>query len=461
MKYLVFLLLLGAAGTVPAQNLRLGTGEADITPPAGAPLAGYYTNREATGTHDRLHAKALVLEEGGVKVVIVACDLVGLPKDTTDQARSVVTQKLGIAADHIMITATHSHTAPVVLTQPSQYNLTGEPKRIAEKYTKDLPAMIAVAVFKADAALAPVQMRAAVGEEKTLGFNRRFFMKDGTVGWNPGKLNPEIVRPAGPVDPSLSVLYFESRADEKPVAAYINFGLHLDTTGGYEFSADYPYTIERILKLAKGDNFFSFFTIGAAGNVNHFDITKKDPQGSFDEAARIGAVVAGDVLKVIQEAPVVAKTAIQVSDRFVAISVPTYSAAEIEEATRIQATFGTSQAAPFLELVKAARVLDLNARHGKPLAIEVQVFTFGDRVAIVGFPGEVFAELGLAMKEDSPYPITVIAELANGVESYVPNRIAYKEGNYEPITSRFPPGAGESLMDSALDQLVSMYQHAR
>lgn len=461
MKHLVFLLLLSATNAGMAQELRAGVAEADITPPTGAPLAGYYLNREATGVHDPLHAKALVLEQGGTKVVMVACDLVGIPRDTTDQARSIVAEKLGLSADHIMISATHSHTAPVILTTPSQYNLTGQPKRIAEQYTKDLPAKIADAALKANAALASVQMHAAVGEEKTLEFNRRFFMKDGTVGWNPGKLNPDIVRPAGPVDTSLPVLYFESIGDQKPVASYVNVSLHLDTTGGFQFSADYPYTIERILKLAKGADFFSLFTIGASGNVNHFDITKKDSQGSFEEAARIGAVLAGDVLKVIQEAPAISNTAIQVTDKFVEIPVPIYTAAEIDEATRIQATFGTPQAAPFLDLVKAARVLDLSSRHGKPFDIEVQVFTLGDHVAIIGFPGEVFAELGLTMKEDSPYPVTIIAELANGIESYIPNRIAYREGNYEPLTSRLPAGAGETLMDSALDQLVSMYQHAR
>ena len=108
------------------------------------------------------------------------------------------------------------------------------------------------------------------------------------------------------------MLYFESAAGQPPLAAYVNFSLHLDTTGGYQFSADYPYTLGKILKLAKGDGFSTMFTIGASGNVNHFDVSKKDPQGSFEEAARIGAVLAGEVLKVVQEAPIVFSTAIRV-----------------------------------------------------------------------------------------------------------------------------------------------------
>ena len=419
-------------------------------------MAGYYTPRYATGTHDPLHAKAMVIEQGDVKVAIVACDLVSLPRELSEQARSIVQQQIGLAPDHIMITATHSHTTPVIVTHPSRYNLEGEPKRIAEEYTAALPAKIAQAIALANRAMAPAQMRAGVGEETTLGFNRRYFMKDGSVGWNPGKLNPNIVRPAGPVDPGIPVLYFESPNDLKPLAAYINFGVHQDTTGGLQFSADYSYTLSRVLKMAKGENFFTLFTIGAAGNVNHIDPSRKEPQAGFEEAARIGAVLAGDVLKVIQNAPVVPDPTIRVSDQILKIPVPHYTPDEVKDAERTQASFGTAHSAPFLDLVKAARILELNARHGKPLDAEVQVFTFGDKVAIVGFPGEMFAEFGLQLKEDSPFPVTALAELANGAYVYIPNRVAYKEGNYEPTAARLPAGGGEMLMDSAFDQLLKL-----
>jgi hypothetical protein len=359
-----------------------------------------------------------------------------------------------------MITATHSHTTPVIVTHPSRYNLEGEPKRIAEEYTGALPAKIAHAIVLANEAMVPAQMRAGVGEEATLGFNRRYFMKDGSVGWNPGKLNPNIVRPAGPIDPDIPVLYFESRNELKPLAAYIDFGVHQDTTGGLQFSADHSYTLSRVLKMAKGDNFFTLFTIGAAGNVNHLDTSRKGPQVGFEEAARIGAVLAGDALKIIQNASVVPDPTIRVSDQILKIPVPHYTPEEVKDAERAQASFGTPNAAPFLELVKAARILELNARHGKPLDAEVQVFTFGDKVAIVGFPGEMFAEFGLQLKEDSPFPITVVAELGNGAYVYIPNRIAYEEGNYEPTAARLPAGGGEMLVDSAFDQLLKLARRA-
>lgn len=454
MKRLALILLVSSMGS--AQGLRLGVAEVDITPPTGAPMAGYYTNREATGVHDPLHAKAMVLEQGGVKIAMVACDLVSLPRDLSEEVRRIVTGRIDLPADHIMITSTHSHTSPVILTNPSRYNLEGKAKTIAETYTRELPAKIADAIIAANSAMIAVQMRAGVGEESSLGFNRRYFMKDGTVGWNPGKLNPKIAKPAGPVDPGLPVLFFETPDESKAVATYVNFGLHQDTTGGFQFSADFSYTLGRVLKFAKGDDFFTLFTIGAAGNVNHIDNSRKQAQNGFNEAARIGGVLAGDVLKTIQAAPVVEAPALRVSDRIVKIAVPKYTPAEIEEAKRVQGSFGKPDAAPFLELVKAARILELNARQGKPLDAEVQVFTIGDQVAIVGFPGEMFAEFGLSLKQDSPFPVTIVAELANGAYTYIPNRVAYAEGNYEPASSRLPAGGGELLMDSAFEQLLAL-----
>jgi neutral ceramidase len=456
-KLLIFVLILIGVH-LDAQQLRLGVGEADITPPVGAPLAGYYYNRDATGVHDPLHVKAMVLEQGGVKIAMAALDLVSVPRDIVQSARALVQQRIGLIPDHVMISATHAHTTPVVLTNPSRYDLQGRDKEIAQAYTDSLPGKIADAIIAANARLQPVEMLAGVGQEKTLSFNRRFFMKDGTIGWNPGKLNPNIFRPAGPIDPGLPVLYFESPKGTTAVAAYVNFGLHQDTTGGPEISADFSYTLGQVLKMVKGDSFFPMFTIGAAGNVVHIDTSRPGAQMSYHQAARIGAVLAGDVLKVIETAPMVNTSPIRVSDKILQFPVPRYTQAEIDWAVRTQATYNTQHAAPFLDLVKAARILELNARHGKPLDAEVQVLTLGNEVAIVGFPGEMFAEFGLQLKEDSPFPVTIVAELANGALTYIPNRIAYKEGNYEPTAARLPAGAGEKLVNSALDQLLKIYQ---
>ena len=458
MKKLLIAVLMLCAVQAYAQQLKLGVAQVDITPPVGAPLAGYYYNRDATGVHDPLHVKAMVLEQGGVKIAMAALDLVLLPREIVESARALVQQRIGLPGDHVMISATHAHTTPVVLTNPSRYNLQGKDKQIAQEYTDSLAGKIADAIVQANAKIEPVEMKAGAGEETTVSFNRRFFMKDGSIGWNPGKLNQKIFLPAGPVDPGLPVLYFASPDGNHPIAAYVNFGMHQDTTGGLKISADFSCTLGEVLKLVNGPDFFPMFTIGAAGNVAQLDVSRPGAQKSYQEAARLGAVLAGDVLKVIQAAPLVNVSEIRVSDQVLHFPVPDYTQQEIDWATRTQATYNTAQAAPFLELVKAARILELNARHGKPLDAEVQVFTLGDKVAIVGFPGEMFAEFGIQLKEDSPFPITILAEQANGALVYIPNEIAYEEGNYEPTAARLPQGAGEKLVESALDQLLQIFR---
>src|SRR5207249_4774461 len=114
--------------------------------------------------------------------------------------------------------------------------------------------------------LTPARVSAGIGREEALSFNRRFLMKDGTVGWNPGKLNPNIVRPAGPIDPDVAVVYFDS-PESKPLATYVNFPMHLDTVGGLQISADYPYTLAMLLGQLTGPEVLTLFTIGAAGNI--------------------------------------------------------------------------------------------------------------------------------------------------------------------------------------------------
>src|SRR4029077_19940140 len=95
--------------------------------------------------------------------------------------------------------------------------------------------------------------------------------------------------------------------------------------------------------------------------------------------------------------------------------------------------------------------------HGKlTFDAEVQVISLGNELAWVGLPGEMFVELGLALKEASPFRYTMIHSLANGAIGYVPNRKAYPEGSYEASSTRCAPGAGEKLIESATNQLIKL-----
>ena len=111
-----------------------------------------------------------------------------------------------------------------------------------------------------------------------------------------------------------------------------------------------------------------------------------------------------------------------------------------------------------MKLVRAYRAIDVAGRKGQPHRVEVQVIAIGKNLAWVGLPGEVFVELGLAIKKRSPFPQTFVVELANENIGYIPDRRSYAEGNYEPESARCAAGSGEKLVETAVDLLAELHK---
>jgi hypothetical protein len=441
-----------------AAELRVGAAAVDITPPKGIAMAGYYATRLAEGTHDPLHAKAIVFEQDGEKVALVALDLVTIARSSVEEARQIIARSTGVRPDAVMISATHSHTGPLLSAGSVRNSAYGGDMEIAKIYTTSLATKIAEAVKLAEAALAPARVSVAVGREESLPFNRRFFMKDGTVGWNAGKLNPNIIKPAGPVDPAVPVVYVENSAG-KPIATYVNFAMHLDTVGGMQFSSDYAFTLATLLSRVKSDEMLTMFTIGCAGDINHVNTSIKDPQKGHGEAARIGTVLAAEVLKTYTRLTPIESSRPRVRHEIVKLPLPTLAPDDVEKARAFATRIGSNSDPKFLEKVWAFKVLDIYGRDGRPQEVEVQVIALGPDLAWVGLPGEIFVELGLAIKAASPFKNTIIAELANGSIGYIPTKRAFAEGNYEPVSARCAEGSGELLVEAALRLLKQV--HAR
>lgn len=432
-----------------AAQWKVGRAEVDITPPARMPMAGYYYVRLNEGLHDPLQAKAMVVEQAGVRVALVAVDYVQIPRQFVEEARKLIAARTGIPPTHVMISATHSHTGPELGTRLR--NVEPEIDALAKGFWQKIPGLIAESVEKASAALAPSEISIGVGKEDSISFIRRFRMIDGTTGWNPGKRNPKIDKVLGTIDPDVAVV-------AAGAGAYVNFALHLDTVGGAEFSADYAYALSENLKRVKGPAYSTLFTIGCAGNINHIDVSHNRPQKGHGEAARIGTVLAAAVLKTMERMTPVAVQPVRASTRMVDLAPAPYPAEEVERAKAIVANYGKQNANPFYDQVNAFKVMDIVERGGKPFPAEVQVIALGKSVAWVGLPGEIFNEHGRAIKLASPFPVTIVAELANGNLGYVPDRKAYSEGAYEVISSRLAAGGGEAMVASAVEQLVALFK---
>jgi len=440
----IVLLFLFLASLATAADLRVGAAAVVITPPEGTPLAGYYGYRGSKNVLDDIHSKAIVLELGDTKAALVVCDLISLPRQVVTEARRQIEKATGIPGANVMISATHTHTGPVLNRESSLDELVGATSDLGRRYTERLPELIAKSVAEAHKKLTPVRASAVCGKEEGISFNRRFHMKDGTVSWNPAKRHPDIVKPAGPIDPEVGVVYFDTPKNT-PVATYVNFAMHPDTVGGEGVSADYPGVLSKVLGDYRGPEMVTVFANGCCGNINHRDIQWLDGQKGPREAHRIGTLLGGSVLRSTRELKPLAADFLRVKSEMVKLPLPKITEADILAAKETEKVVKDPKT-KFMDKVKAFQVLDLAARDGKPLEVEVQVIALGDQVAWVSLPGEIFVELGLAIKKASPFPFTHIAELANGSIGYIPDKPAFAQGNYEVVSARCAEGSGEMLV---------------
>ncbi len=443
-----------ARGASPERALRAGAAEIDITPPVGYRMAGYFDERISTGVHDPLHAKALVLQQGDTRLAFVFCDLLGLSLNVSTNARALASRLTGIAASNIVVSATHTHTGPLFddirrdyFHQAAVEARGGDPHETID-YPAQLIERLARVVAAANSNLAPAQLQAGSAAQPGLNFNRRYWMKNGKVVFNPGQLNPNIVRPAGPSDPEVGLLLARTPGARQPFAGATVFAMHSDTVSGTLYSADYEYFVEQSLRQAFGSGFISGFALGACGDLNHINVAKKEPTSGFAVAQRIGDALGQTVVDAAPRLPVLRKPALASRNATLTVALQPVSAEQLARARALAPRLGDPKT-DFYARVAATKVLDLHER-GSNLTLEVQAFRLDKNTVIVCLPGEVFVELGLAIKHASPFRTTLVVTLCNDRPSYIPTRKAFAEGSYEVENSRVTPGTGESLVETAV-----------
>ncbi len=277
-------------------------------------------------------------------------------------------------------------------------------------------------------------------------------MKDGTVRFNPGALNPDIVRPAGPIDPEVGIILVGPASGGPPRAGLTVFAMHLDTVGGTSYSADYPHYLEAELRKAFGPKFVSLFGAGTCGDINHIDVSTKTRASTES----LGTRLAETVLAARPDLKPVKSPSLAVATATVDVPLQRPTEAEVAEARTLIDRVG-NKSLPFLEQVRVAKVLDLHQNYPDATAkLDVQAFRLGPELAIVTLPGEVFVEHGLAIKRGSPFATTLVVELANASPAYIPTKKAFAEGSYEVVNSRVAPGGGEMLVEAALRLLKGL-----
>ena len=452
------MLLLGSVAQVAeAASLEAGVSVVDITPPVGWRMSGYFRERLSTGIKDPLHAKTLVFKQGDVQVALVFCDLIGISAKLSQRVALGVEKATGIPRANVCVAATHSHTGPLYAGalrghfHRKTVEAEGRDSREPVDYVAQLAEKIVAGVKTAQAAAEPVMLEAGVAQQFGLSFNRRFHMKTGPVRFNPGVLNPDIVRVAGPIDPEVGLLLLKNAADEKPLAALTVFALHLDTTGGTLYSADYPFFLERKLRERLGEKCVSFFGIGTCGDINHVDVTRRERL----KTDVIGQTLGTTVLEALPKLETVVEPSLAMRTKTIDVPMQKFSEQEIADARRMMDQVGDRKV-PFLDRVKACKIVDCQQRGGQVVPVTVQAVRLNRDVALVALPGEVFVDLGLAIKKASPFTTTIVYELANDAPGYIPTRRAFQEGSYETVNSRVETGGGEAMVATAVDLLDAL-----
>lgn len=436
-------------------SIEAAAAEIDITPPPSMRMAGYFDERFATGVHDPLKAKAILLRQGNQEVAMVFCDLVGVSLNVTTNARSQASQKTGIFVPNIMICATHSHTGPLFDDVRDYYFH----KAAVAKFGKDphepvhyptfLTEKLVAVIAEAHSKLHPVQLDVGIATQENLTFNRRYWMKNGKVAFNPGQLNTNIVRPAGPTDTDVGILQAREPGAKHPFAGLTVFAMHSDTVGGSEYSADYEYYLQQMLRSAYGEDFISAFGAGTCGDLNHINVNKKEPVKGFEVAERLGTTL-GVTVKNAKLTPVT-NPSLSVRSTTVQIPLQVPTPEQLANARSKSDKIGDPDT-PFMDKVILVKNLDLD-RRGSTCPMEVQVLRLDSDTAIVFLPCEIFVELGLAIKHSSPFKKTIVISICNDRPSYVPTKKAFAEGSYEITNARVKSGAGEMLVDAALKLL--------
>ena len=452
-------------------KLRAGAAASNITPPLGVSLNGGMTDRKATHIHDELHARCLVLDDGRTRLAFVVCDSCMIDRELMDAAKAQLAQQGVIDADRILISATHTHSAP---TSVGVFQSDPEPE-----YREFLQRRIVDGVIRAVNNLEPAKLAWAVGQEPGQVFNRRWYMKPGTIPTDPFgkntdrvKMNPpraseNLLEPAGTTDPDVSVISVTS-PEGRPIGLLGNYSLHyVGGTGAGHVSADYfGLFAQRMQALLNADRldppFVGIMSNGTSGDINNVNFRQvADRTAPYVRMQRVAHDVAYAAYQALLKAEYHDDITLDSRQELLTLGRRLPQPDEVARAKYILSQAPQGKQLRGLEQIYARETV-LMADWPPTIEIVLQAHRIGE-AAICAIPCETFVEIGLSLKEKSPFKPTFTIELANGYAGYLPTEEQHKLGGYETWRARSSfleePAAGK--IQAVLEKLLNDLHHAR
>lgn len=422
--------------------MHVGFAEVDITPKPGSQSPGGMQKRTLDEVKDPLKAVAMVIKSPDIAAALVGVDALFIGEEPTARARKAIAAKTEISADYVLIGASHTHSGGPIA---SVFGCEADPD-----YVNLVADRVAEAVISAWNALHEAEVGFGTGHEPSISFNRRFLMHNGKQVTHPGKGNPDIVKPAGPIDPAVGVL--AARAPGKDGALlglFVNFACHLTVGRGNGFSADYVYDLREALRRHyQRPDLPVGFLLGAAGDVTQVDNRRPGRESGPAWSDLFGMALGAEVAQTVERIEWLPQARVEAVRTTVAI--PIRDEAEVK---RQAPELGLGSGSAAEKVYERERTLLAQEREAHPVIdCEVQAVRVGD-LGIVTNGAEFFCQLGLDIKAASPFPTTWVVSLANQYIGYVATPSAYYAGGYEPRSARsakLAPWAGQSLVEAAL-----------
>ncbi|HEV8605500.1 MAG TPA: LamG-like jellyroll fold domain-containing protein, partial [Tepidisphaeraceae bacterium] len=426
--------LIGFQAAAQAGKLRAGASAIDITPTEFPVIVnGMFEERTATKALDPIFAKCIVLDDGTTRIAMVVADSCMMPRDLFDEAKEIACKSTGIPTDRMMISATHTHSAP------SSMGCLGSDPDV--KYQRFVVPLLAKAIEQANANLRPARVGWAVGKAPDYTACRRWIfapnqMRNDPFGFltvranmHPGYQNAAAMGPAGPTDPDLSMLAMQG-IDGKPMALFANFSMHYFGSG--MVSSDYfGIFAKKFADLASADEkFVGIMSQGTSGDGWWGDYSKPvAKKWTIDEYSEGMAKIAFEAYRGIEyrdDVPLAMKE-IKLSLRY-----------RVADEKRLE---WSRQKVAALNGKKPTAQPDIYAREQLLLAekpereLKLQALRIGD-FGIAAIPNEIYALTGLKIKAQTPLKYTMVVELANGAEGYIPPPEQHRLGGYTTWAAR-------------------------
>lgn len=455
--------IFAAAGELIAADppgLRAGAATSNITPELGTPIVGGFAPFPAKHVHDELHARCLVLDDGTTKLALVVCDLLGFHRAVSEAARQQIEQATGIPRSHILISATHTHSAGTALGE-KRYS----PEQQLDPYQQFVAKRIADGVRRAVVSLRPAELAVGTVDIPEHVFNRRWFMKPGTMPENPFgkidqvKMNPpagsaNLLDPAGPTDPTVSIIAVRE-PDGAPISVMATYSLHyVGGVGDGHISADYfgvfANHLTRLMDAEHQDPpFVAMIANGTSGDINNINFRAPRPGKKSYEQMRY---VAEDVAEKVNDrmAALPYRRDIKLDARYREPSVK-WRKPTAEDREWAEKTLETRPVVPGktdLSRIYAERTLAL-VDLPETTTVPVQLLAIGD-ARIGTMPCEVFCEIGLDFRALSKSQPAWMVSLNHGYFGYLPTPNHHDLGGYETWlgTNRLERNASVILLDN-------------